>query len=76
MTLLSFRLPRLRNMISDGDMANISSQMQNVMQNPDVWNNLDSLLMQNLGNPGGASTNQGGAGNNPSTQDNPDNGPQ
>lgn len=58
-------------MISDGEMTAISSQMQNVMQNPDVWNNLDSLLMQNLGNPGGASNSQDSdAGNNSNPPDN------
>lgn len=46
-------LPRLRQIVSDGDLANISGQMRNVMQNPEIWNNLDSLLMENLGGQGG-----------------------
>lgn len=61
-------MPRLRSMISEGDMANISSQMQNVMQNPEVWNNLDSLL--NMGGAGGSAT-----GNPNPNPENPDHGP-
>lgn len=53
-------------------MANISSQMQNVMQNPEIWNNLDQVLMQNLGGPGGAP----GGNNNPGQDNLGDNNPQ
>lgn len=50
-------------------MANISSQMQNVMQNPEIWNNLDSLLMENLGGSGAGGGAPGAPGNNNPGQD-------
>lgn len=66
-------LPRLRQIVSDGDMANISSQMQNVMQDPSIWNNLEGLLMDNLGGAGGGVGGPPGN-NNPGQNDQGNNG--
>lgn len=66
---LYYSLPRLRQIIPDSDMANVGQQMQNVMQNPEVLNNLVGMLMENLGGAAGGNLNPGqDASGNPNPQ--------